>query len=221
MRLLSGLFASLLIAGPASAAVTIDMREVSGDVIVTALGSIDTTGMRVFAGPEYLGEPYGLEAEPFAIDFGRPGPYTIFSFARSGLSGIGGGKGVIEADYRAGSGFYFNAGEGANPSLLGLYVDYESGTALAASMMFLGRTFADMGLTRGSYSWALPADTITVNVGPPIIPPPPAPPPIEAAVPEPGSWAAILAGFGVLGGALRRGRSASRRSIGRSGPLSG
>lgn len=44
---------------------------------------------------------------------------------------------------------------------------------------------------------------------PPVDPPPPPPPPPVAVVPEPGTWAMLILGFGLIGGAIRRQRRAS------------
>jgi hypothetical protein len=64
---------------------------------------------------------------------------------------------------------------------------YISGDALFGEATFAGADFQDLGLTPGTYIWSWGngphADTFTVEIG----------------VPEPSTWALLLAGLGALG----------------------
>ena len=68
-------------------------------------------------------------------------------------------------------------------------VGFTSGGAIASTALFSGATLASLGLTAGSYVFRSANDTITVNIG---------------AVPEPMSWALMIAGFAAIGYTLRR-----------------
>jgi VPDSG-CTERM motif len=73
--------------------------------------------------------------------------------------------------------------------------DYVSGTALSDTAAWLGKTFATLGVTPGTYVWTwgtgLPNQNFTLIIG-------------RAGVPDGGSTVSLL-GFGLLGlAALRR-----------------
>jgi len=74
---------------------------------------------------------------------------------------------------------------------------YVSGDALSDSMTFTGSTFADLGVTPGTYVWTWgtghDADSFTLQIGP-------------TSVPEPASLALLSAGLVGLG-LIRRKRA--------------
>jgi hypothetical protein len=74
---------------------------------------------------------------------------------------------------------------------------YTSGVPISSFMSLAGQTIAGMSLIPGSYTFDLPNDTITLEIG----------------VPEPATWAMMLLGFAGLGLAgYRRARTDATRA---------
>ncbi len=150
----------------------IDFTEVGGNVVVTASGEIDLTG---------LSYQYSTYAPTEIV----PSEATVLIGTASGAvdvyTGISGptpfGTGGTTAA-SSGSGGTF----GINDTVLDLPGGYVSGTSLSSSSTFDGATFASLGLTPGTYvyTWGDP-NTLTINVA--------------SGVPEPSTWAMLLLGF--------------------------
>jgi hypothetical protein len=64
-------------------------------------------------------------------------------------------------------------------------------------------TFADGAFGFYNYSQA---NVLYAGIEETILPPPPPPPPVGGVVPEPSTWAMLIAGFGLVGGLARRRR---------------
>jgi hypothetical protein len=62
---------------------------------------------------------------------------------------------------------------------------------LSATATATGTSFAAAGLIAGSYAFRVGSNQVTINVG------------MVPAVPEPASWAMMLAGFAMTGAAMR------------------
>ena len=76
--------------------------------------------------------------------------------------------------------------------------DYQSGTRIVSSAVWLDTTLSNLGVEKGTYAWTWGsgdhADSFTLHIG-------------EAeALPEPETWATMLLGFGVTGTVARGGR---------------
>jgi hypothetical protein len=181
------LLAALAIAlpGAANGAVVINFQEVGPDVVATTSGSIDLSGLSFVLQGTSLA---GIRAD-VALLVASAGTGDLYSTA-AGPSSFGPG-GLELASSGSGSFFAINGSQ----QVVGVPVGYVSGAALSATTTFAGRTFADLGLTAGTYVYSLPADTVTLTFG--------------APVPETSAWAMMLGGFALLGAASRRRTRAS------------
>ena len=177
---------AVLIPAAARAAVTIDIIEVGPDLLATTSGSLDLTGL-TFDFP--VGNTPGIASFDAFVATGGPGTNVEYE-GFTGPSTWGSGN---FAPASSSSGTYFSV----DGSLLALDVPtgYVSGSPISSTATWLGQSFASLGLIPGTYVYATPNDTITVNVGLRV-----------AAVPEPATWAMMLVGFFGMALAIRRGR---------------
>jgi len=99
----------------------------------------------------------------------------------------------------SGSGDRFGIDVASGTARLWVSPFYHSGSALSATDTWDNTTLADLGLDPGvyTYSWGsgADADTLQVRIGGAI-----------GGVPEASTWAMMLGGFGLIGGAMRRRR---------------
>jgi hypothetical protein len=164
---------------PAHAGVIFSITEVGSDVFIEGAGSYDLTGANLIGGgvqDGFINSSLGLAVGgPFqSIDAYQltlnPGAFGTGAFV-NGLMDTGDvfGLDVI------GLGGFLTVADG-----------YTSG-ALAGSTTIFGQSFASLGLTRGTFVYGIPSDTLTVRVG---------------AIPEPASIA--LLGLGLAGLGYRR-----------------
>lgn len=188
--LAAALAAGMLAATGAHAAVIMHITESGGNVNVTASGSLDlagavfdhqqaySTGIIPGGGNWYiaLGNTPGLDwyrLTGTTLPFGTDGNYFT-----SGLT--------------SGDGFSIWGFSGGIP-LVGVADGYISGNAISSSMMLTGQSIAGMTLIPGTYTFTLPADTITLEIG--------------GTVPEPASLALMLGGLAAGVTARRRTRA--------------
>lgn len=181
---MAGAFAALTCA-PAQAAVTVSIQEVGGNVVATTTGSFDPAGM-ARGDINYISQ--GLNGDLAAFN-------SIDSSARSyfGLAG--------PAAFGSGSVFYrlASSATGTFFGVVGAFGEvrladsYVAGAPIAATTTFAGQSLQSLNLTNGVYEFAAPNDMITVIIGG-----------SGGGVPEPATWAMLILGFGVIGGAVRR-----------------
>ena len=170
----------------------ISVQEVGADVVVTGSGSANLSALTLVSrqsydaiifpsGPGLLVGAAGMQAaDDYQSIFG-PGSFGTGGFAMA-TSG-------------SGQRFGLNA---LSPTQLLLNVprDYVSGTALSSTSTYVGKTFASLGLTPGTYryTWGTEAtaDSMTILV-------------VARAVPEPASLSlALLGGLFWIGCGVRR-----------------
>jgi PEP-CTERM motif len=182
--LLAGLV-SLAFAAPASAAVVVNFVETGTGVNASFLGSLDLTG-------EDIGPP-GPGGAPFSFINPNSGVVVFNTGVARSTTFIGTpaafGSGGFSVSATTVDGDVFGLLDGSAGVSLQLPVDFSSTKILTGSMTFAGATFASLGIAVGTFVTQLPLDTITV---------------ITTPIPEPGSYALMLAGLGVVAFAARR-----------------
>lgn len=193
------MIAGAVVAGiPAHAGVAVNFREIGTDVIAAASGSLDLTGL---TDDDTFFAQIGVRGDPAYFTLGAEGDGSSNAEGYNGITGPAqSGTGGLVAPTSSSGDII-----GVNAFFFGdLFVnrDYVSGARITARTSFAGQTFASLGLTPGTYVFSWPADTITLNIG-------------AGAVPEPITWAMLMAGFGIIGVTMRRGgrQAASRASL--------
>ena len=182
------MIACSLVAGmPAHASVVVNFRQISADVIAAASGSLDLTGL---TDDDTFFAQVGVRGDPAYFTLGAAGDGSSNAEGYNGITGPSqfGTGGLVAPTSSSGDII------GVNAFFFGdLFVNrgYVSGAPITARASFAGQTFASLGLTPGTYVFSWPADTITLNIG-------------AGAVPEPMTWAMLVAGFGIVGVTARR-----------------
>jgi PEP-CTERM motif len=180
-----------LTATSANASVVINIAQSGANVVATMSGTINIQ-LNTQDGSSGLG---GYIRSTDAVIFfgsGSSKSYRIFA----GPTSWGPGTGFTLGAVSPGNSDFGLAAQGVGTTV---YVpqNYVFGSALSGTITYTGTSIAALGLTSGIYTYtslssSISVDTITVNIG------------SLAAVPEPATWAMMLAGFGLVGGALRQ-----------------
>lgn len=179
LRMLAAALALGMSAIPASAVVVAQAKESGGNVVITATGSYDVSGLTL------ENEDIAFLINPSAIGPATGDMLFVTSTADtySGLLSVptlGLTSGTL-ADVVTGDTFGYSAGRlflGANASLTG---------SISSTMTFSGESFASLGLSTGTYEWLWSTDSIVLTVGR-LLPP----------VPLPAGLPLLAAAFGTL-----------------------
>ena len=167
-----------LVSGPANAAVVINAFEQSGNVVFEGSGSLDLTDIAL--APEEFTNTAAINPNVGFISNTNQGMdddiddilFYVLSFETDVDFGA---IDVSVPTSVSGDAFSINSGR------IGLPFDYVSGGALAFGLVFEGATFASLSMLEGTYSYLLPNDTVTLNIGPVSTVPLPAALPLMAA----------------------------------------
>jgi len=179
-------------AGPARAAILVTATEVGSDVVVSASGTANLAGLAVYT-LGGAGLPGMTPAESvMAVGDVAGGSFDSYQ-ALSGPASFGPGDTSVPT---SGTGDLFAVSQVGGVLILIVPESYASGSALEATNVYEGQSFASLGMTAGTYVWTwgsgADADSFTLQVG-------------AAVVPEPSSFAlAVLGGLGLLGAFGRR-----------------
>jgi hypothetical protein len=194
----------LVVAAPAFAAVQISISQFGNDVVETATGSLDLSGLtgpgtaptqsytnailaNIIMGPDTDVTDHSGQAAIYAGNHGSPiaAPVSFgtgaSSFIPTAVSGDTFGT-IFD-----GFGRYLIVPHG-----------YVSGAPISSSALFANQSLVSMGLTPGTYVFSWPSDLISIEIGG-----------VGSAAPEPELWAMMIMGLGGAGAMLRRRRMAS------------
>ena len=190
-----GMFASAVFASSvANAAVVVDFTQVGSDVVASANGTLDLTGLTSLGN---FGLAESVRGNFAYIGLGSAGTVAGYS-GLAGPASFGTGSSFISSNAFSGTSFAIN-GSAFGPPYVFVPVGYVSGSAISGTATFLGQTFASLGLTAGRYGYTSRADSVTVNIG--------------GAVPEPSTWAMMLLGIGGIGMVMRRSRKPAAATL--------
>lgn len=187
---------SALVGANASAAVTAYLYQNGANVNATLSGTINTTAL-TNTGTGTVFVSAGVTPFDGLLSFGGSQTYTTYT-GMTGPSNFGAGT-TANATSASGSAVLM---EGIT-SELRLPAGYISGTSLASSMTWTGRTLAGMQVANGTYTWTwgtgATADSFTLIVG--TAPPTPVPAISQAGI------AALVFGLLAATYALKRRQS--------------
>ena len=199
MRVLGPALAILLAgAGTAQAALIINFSQVGADVEASGTGNLNFFGLTF--SDFYFGSSFVNSGSGAVLLGPVPPNFTdIFVGAITGPTSFGSGSNLLASS--GASTAPSGTGAGINAALGEIYVPggYVSGDPFTVDATWAGATFADLGLTSGTYTWTwgagANADSLQVVI-----------PGEVTEVPEPSSVLMLLAGLGLIGVASFLGR---------------
>ena len=186
----------LLPADRVEAAVTVTVTEAGGNVVFSASGTLNTTGLTYDAGgltsAGIRPDPPSTNSDHTVWTLGADPGTGLATDGYLGFSNFGGiiGPGTSFIAATSGTGDRF----GINDEYLILPEGFVSGASIASSSVFASADFSTLGLSEGTYVWdwgdgdGLNGDTLTLTV-----------------VPEPATTG-LIAGLALLGFAAYRRR---------------
>ncbi len=181
------LASAAFLSSAANAAVTVNFSQVGSNVVATASGSLNLTGLTALSGYSL---DKGVNPAIAYVGVGSAASVTAYS-GLTGPNTFGSGNYTLASSV-SGTGFALNATSFGSPYAF-VPIGYVSGSAISGTDTFLNQTFASLGLTAGQYVFSSRNDSVTINIG-------------AGADPEPATWAMMLLGFGGIGAEVRRQR---------------
>jgi hypothetical protein len=152
-----GALATLLMASGASSAVIVTAVQTGSDVVFSASGTLDLSGLtfdRNSTTPRALIHPNA--------DFFVLGPATTESVdLYTGVTTI---PDLGSADFTYATSGMGDAFGPDGDGLLGVPAGFISGDSITSSSTYSGQTLASLGIASGSYVWSWSSDSITLNV---------------------------------------------------------
>ena len=148
----------------ASAPMTVTITEVGSNVVMTASGNVDLTGLTL-VNPSFGpigGGGLGINNATFIC--GNNGSYaSTYSGFTTTPSNFGSGSGLPPS---SASGDYFGViMDGQPPYLLTVPTGYTSGTNITSTQTFNNTSLSTLGLTNGTYTYTWSGGSIDVVVG--------------------------------------------------------
>ena len=181
------LLSTSVLASAAKAGYIVDLTQQGSNVVASGSGAIDLTGLSFelsFSNVAFIHPSTALiYTGPAFPDFLAVDEYTGIA----GPTSFGSGDTSFPS---SGSGDLVGIEIGAsNVDALFVPTGYVSGDPLSDTTTYTGKTFSTLGVTPGVYKWTWGTginQNFTLDIG-------------TAAVPEPPTWAMLLAGFAGLG----------------------
>lgn len=175
-------------ASPASAAYVFQVSQVGANVVMTGSGSLNLGGLTQSGTTSTTA---GIQGTSGLAVVGTNIANAVLYGGFTGPASFGPGGFFTTASSPTGPTVGINVGA----NVIFVSPSYVSGSQFGVSTAtFNNATFASLGLTAGTYVYSFgrvnTADTLTVQIG--------------SGVPEPATWAMLIAGFGMIGGAMRR-----------------
>ncbi|QJU57684.1 PEP-CTERM sorting domain-containing protein [Sphingomonas sp. AP4-R1] len=190
IAILAAATALALTSTAADAAVDIYVSQTSGGVLMQVIGTLDLTGL----------VSTGVQRTSGNTVRGRDNAFLFVGQAGQTIEGYTGFTGPsifgsqLNTSTSGGTGTAFGFNTGFTPMQIFLPLGFVSGGAVNSAATYTFLTIASMELIVGNYTYTSAADSISLHIGQAA----------PSAVPEPASWAMMVAGFGLLGAAMRR-----------------
>lgn len=185
LRAMAAIAVVVLAAGVANASVIIDITQSGGDVDVTATGSLNLRGA-TFDHPQAYSTGIIPGGSNWYIALGTTAGMDWYRLTSVNLP-YGTSTNFDTSGLTSGDAFSIWGFAGGTP-LVGVPTGYTSGSPISSSMVLAGETIAGLTLIPGTYTFTIPNDTITLEIGG-----------SSSSVPEPSTWPMLLTGFAALG----------------------
>lgn len=151
--------------GSAGAAVVVTITEVGSDVQMSGTGTINLSGLTFNSNGTI--SPLLQASDGSALMGSTPSASTSLYQGATGPGNFGSGGFTLAS---SGSGPALGVVSALSPPLIYVPASYVSGTSVASTASFTGKSYASLGLTFGVYVYTWSSDTLTVIVGLPAAP---------------------------------------------------
>jgi hypothetical protein len=156
------LVSSLLVVGVAHAAATITFTEVGPDVQADLVGTLNTAGLNLAAGPPGFDKAQVLPNSAFALLADSNGDYFDSYTGISGPTSLG--PSSTDTYAFSASGNAVGVDMRGTPSLI-VPLNFTNGSVSSTATWVL-KSFSSLGLTPGTYTYTWAGDSLTIQIGP-------------------------------------------------------